>query len=229
MVQQLMETFQMTLRDDLIETLQSHSDKQQTCEFFIRLMSIQEIVEAVECLSAFEMYREIIPLWTDDHSNYVGVYFWGPMQYRVCYINHEETDLSPAFRSVQSFSTLLEQHPESDWYDLPKDYPGSETNAALIANDMVAIAELNTALQAEELDEEIRCQLLFSIMALTPYHKLDTLMSYMDDENMYVQERACEILGFHKYEPAKSRLEEIAESGSHNGKTAARSALARMN
>ncbi|RJG25253.1 LacI family transcriptional regulator [Paenibacillus thiaminolyticus] len=45
---------------------------------------------------------------------------------------------------------------------------------------------------------------------------------------MYVQERACEILGYHRHVPAKEKLWEIAQSGMANGRQAAKGALARI-
>lgn len=45
---------------------------------------------------------------------------------------------------------------------------------------------------------------------------------------MYVQERACEIFGFHQYVPARDKLRMIAETGMHNGKLAAKRALKKI-
>lgn len=45
---------------------------------------------------------------------------------------------------------------------------------------------------------------------------------------MYVQERTCEIIGFHRYLPAREKLIEVSINGMHNGKLAAKRALARM-
>ncbi|MGQ3479107.1 LacI family transcriptional regulator [Paenibacillus sp. TY11] len=44
-------------------------------------------------------------------------------------------------------------------------------------------------------------------------------------EDMYVQERACVLLGHHRYEPATESLKEVVEHGMPNGKPAARKAL----
>ncbi|MEO3944273.1 hypothetical protein [Gorillibacterium sp. CAU 1737] len=76
--------------------------------------------------------------------------------------------------------------------------------------------------------DERRCQYLFSLMALTPYEDLDSLLIYLEDEDMFVQERACEIVGHHRYEPAREKLNWVAAEGTHNGKLAAKKALAKM-
>lgn len=43
-----------------------------------------------------------------------------------------------------------------------------------------------------------------------------------------VQERACEIIGFHRYTPTREKLIEVSKDGMHKGKLAAKRALVRM-
>ncbi|HDR7947437.1 TPA: LacI family transcriptional regulator [Bacillus toyonensis] len=45
---------------------------------------------------------------------------------------------------------------------------------------------------------------------------------------MWVQERAAEILGFHRYVPASEKLNWVKEHGQHNGKMVAELALKRI-
>ncbi|MEY8744400.1 HEAT repeat domain-containing protein [Bacillales bacterium AN1005] len=193
-------------------------------------MEIEEVIEMADFMSEMEVYQGIIPLWTDDHSNYIGLQVQGACQYRISYINHEETDVSPGFRSVQSFISKLEQHPSYDWDELNKDYPSDiEISHAEMDEDLRCIDELNKFISSnQQIDDDIRCQYIFSIMALTPKRNLDSLIKYLDDEDMYVQERACEILGFHRYIPARDKLVEVSTNGMHNGKLAAKRALARI-
>lgn len=144
-------------------------------------------------------------------------------------MNHEETDLSPAFRSAGSFIAALEQNPNHDWDDLKKDYPqGQNNNNESNAADLQSIEQINHMLQTPDLDDDVRCQYIYSVLALTPYNHLDTLLKFLDDEDMYVQERACDILGYHKYLPAREKLRELSQHGMHNGKLAAKRALARL-
>ncbi|MED4956184.1 hypothetical protein ABEO75_14500 [Paenibacillus macerans] len=63
-------------------------------------------------------------------------------------MNHEETDLSPAFRSAGSFIAALEQNPNHDWDDLKKDYPqGQNNNNESSAADLQSIEQINHMLQ----------------------------------------------------------------------------------
>ncbi|MCG7409428.1 HEAT repeat domain-containing protein [Paenibacillus sp. ACRRX] len=226
----LFNRFSITLPIRLVEELETHSKQQKDQKYFLRLMEFDEIIETADFMSEMEVYQDIIPLWTDDHSNYIGLHFQGACKYRISYINHEETDLSPSFRSISSFITKLEQHPNLDWDELKKDYPSEiEFSNTELAEDSICIEELNKLISSNELiNDDVRCQYIFSIMALTPKRDLDSLIKYLDDEDMYVQERACEIIGFHRYIPAKEKLTEVSKNGMHNGKLAATIALSRI-
>ncbi|MGG3510128.1 HEAT repeat domain-containing protein [Paenibacillus lautus] len=220
----------ITLPIVLVEELETHNKKQKDQIYFLRLMEFEEIIELADFMSEIEVYQDIIPLWTDDNSNYIGLHIQGACKYRISYINHEEADLSPGFRSISSFITKLELHPNSDWDELKKDYPSEiEISSTEIDEDLSCIDELNNLISSNQLiNDDIRCQYIFSIMALTPKGYLNSLIKYLDDEDMYVQERACEIIGFHRYIPAKEKLIEISINGMHNGKLAAKRALARI-
>lgn len=226
----LFKRLSVTLPIELVEELETHYKRQKEQKFFLRLMELDEIVELTDFMSKMEVYQDIIPLWTDDNSNYIGLYIQGACKYRISYINHEETDLSPGFRYISSFITKLELHPNLDWDELKKDYPsGIEISSTEIDEDLRSIDKLNNLKSSNQLiNDDIRCQYILSIMALTPKRYLDTLIQYLDDEDMYVQERACEIIGFHRYNLAREKLLEVSINGMHNGKLAAKRALERI-
>ncbi|MDG0876146.1 hypothetical protein L5D93_28545 [Paenibacillus thiaminolyticus] len=122
----------------------------------------------------------------------------------------------------------LEQSPDLDWDDLKKDYPtGADIDTQHLEDERKCIDELNDLLHSHQLDEDYRVQLIYSVMAVTPMTDLDSIVKYLDDEDMYVQERA-EILGYHRHVPAKEKLREIAQSGMPNGRQAAKGALAKI-
>ena len=199
-------------------------------DYLIRLLSIEEVTEMYLYLNEDVNISEVLPLWTDDSSNYVGVYMFGPQTGKVCFINHEEIDLSPVYPNVHTFIKILLENSESDWYELPTHYPLSKdhTDELQVKQDVQAIKELKNLLKNPELDEDKRTQYLFSIMAITPYTQLDEIIPLLEDSNMWVQERAAEILGFHRYLPAKEKLNWVKEHGQYNGKMAAELALKRI-
>lgn len=230
MFRELLNRLNITLPIALIEELENHKQKQMNQTYLLRFMECDEIMETTEYMSEIEVYRDMIPLWTDDHSNYIGLHFRGACQYRISYISHEETDTSPGFRNISSFIAALELHPDVGWEEFKKDYPSdTERNRRETEEDLNAIDELKHLIRDNEsIDDDLRCQYIYSIMALTPNSGLDSLIPYLDDEDMYVQERACEIMGFHRYIPAREKLLEVSLSGMPNGKSAAKRALARI-
>lgn len=86
---------------------------------------------------------------------------------------------------------------------------------------------MKNLLKKPELTEKKRAQYLFSIITLTPYAQLHEILPLLDELDMWIQERAAEILGFHRYVPASEKLNWVKEHGQHNGKMAAELALKR--
>ncbi|MEK4428727.1 HEAT repeat domain-containing protein [Paenibacillus sp. FSL M7-0802] len=226
-LQEVLERLAIHLPDDMVEALHVHSKEREGRNVQLQLMNEQELAEGIKWMGQIEVFKHIVPLWTDDHSNYVGIYVEGPLAYKLCYISHEETDLSPAYRSAFSLITELEQNPALEWEQLRKDYPsGEDISTEQLAEDIRCMNELRALLEKDSpVDDDVRCQLLYSLMAITPTCELDSLLPYLDDEDMYVQERACVLLGHHGYEPATELLKEVVKHGSPNGKLAARKAL----
>src|ERR1035438_7102570 len=96
-----------------------------------RLMPVAEVLTTQVAMNRIRVPKTGAPiwLWTDDNSNYCGVYTDGPLSGWVTVIDHEEPMLAPAFRSVSSFvSQLLVESPNHDngevcdWaaYDIPQ-------------------------------------------------------------------------------------------------------------
>jgi hypothetical protein len=84
-------------------------------------------------------------LWTDDNSNYCGIYIDGPLKNWLCVFDHEEEMLTAAFRSISSFmSRLLHETRKSDEQlracDLPyfeREIPELIPSRETAANDML--------------------------------------------------------------------------------------------
>lgn len=229
----------MKLRDTLLklsievcnsidEDILNYENVCKLSHFDMRVLTLSEIEELSFLFRNNLMFNNLVPLFSDDNSNYAAVYVGGPMKNKICYLDHEETDISPVFRSINSFVQAIRQNPESGWCDIPRDYPvlleELETNRT--SDDLRVIEEIRNFINKEnELDENYRANLLFCIMALTPKSNLNEIIKYLYDEDMWVQERACRVLGYHKYEPATEHLKKVMENGMHNGKLAAKRAL----
>ena len=99
----------------------------QALESFVSRDGFQRITnENLEGMVVFfkqytEDFDEILPIMTDDNSNYFCVYYKGDNKEKVCYLNHDEIDLTPRFKSIESLIHVIGTHPESwDFEELPE-------------------------------------------------------------------------------------------------------------
>jgi len=181
--------------------------------------------------------------WTDDNSNYAALYLSGPLVGKVCYLDHEEPDLSPVYRSLGSFLGELRSATitRTNWYDMPTDYfvpinyylhgggnPLPSTDADM--NDDRAVADILRS-QLKELwaaDSDEHRFLCFAIMGLTPPPAMGSIVEFLHDEDMWIEARAADALGIHKYSGAVDLLADLALRGAGNGVISAINALGRI-
>lgn len=196
-----------------------------------------EITDIEEAINIYTSYLidvleidDLFPLWTDNNSNYIGVYIKGHLEGKVCFFSHE-ADISPTYPNITVFLNELMKDVECNWEDLQTYYPILEKNICSEQEkneNLKIIEELNKVLKDENLSEFLIQHYSFSIMALTPHTHLETIYPFLQSEDMYIQEKACNILGLHQYKPAITFLKEITENGTINGKFAAQNAINNM-
>lgn len=192
----------------------------------------EEFAEMQAYLGSFPVYQFLVPFLTDDNSNYYCLYVDGPLKGMVCYVDHEELDLAPRFRSLSSFINTLNNHPGSygleDFEDRAFDFPSREVSPNYL-QDQKIIGALYHALAAAADDDQQRTQTAFALMALASPTDIETIIyPFLDDEDMYVQERAIALVGFHAYQPAVAKLTALATQAQHNGQLAAKIALQKI-
>ena len=68
-----------------------------------------------------EDYENVLPVMTDDNSNYLCVYYKGDDKGKVCHLSHDEIDLTPRFKSIESLIHVIKTNPEAwDFEELPE-------------------------------------------------------------------------------------------------------------
>jgi hypothetical protein len=211
--------------------------------------SVGDLYRLMSTAEVREMHPSLVPpygfdafgrrcFWADDQSNYAALYVEGPLAGRVCLLNHEELDPAPVYRSVASFLTAVANAGKrgffADGTDYPTppsaDYPAlgpADATEAEKSDDQDAIRSL-VPLSETAVEDDERILYAFSIMALTPYESTADLLRFSEDEDFYIQERACDLLGLRRWESAIPTLEEVALHGVSNGKIAAIRALGRI-
>ncbi|MFT3704160.1 MAG: HEAT repeat domain-containing protein [Agriterribacter sp.] len=181
--------------------------------------------------SQFPIYRNLVALLTDENSNYWCINVKGPMKGMICYLSHGEPNVEPKFKDVSSFLKAIDKNSEAYGFDdldeTSFDFPNAEKPTEF-SNRKQIVENLKADFNTEN-DEEVRQQIAFSIIALTLADEIeDNIYPFLDDEDMYVQERAIQMLGIHKYKPAKEKLIVLKTSAMPNGQTAIGIALKKI-
>lgn len=216
-------------------------------ELPFNLMTLEEVRELLtfsdwyyeELQKNLQDNDKICAFWSDGNSNYAAVYLSGLLEGKICFIDHEETDLSPVFRDFTNFyQSIFEIHAlnlrqpsaESGWWDMKTDYPKlvKDENEEFYFEDLL-LAEKFIELFREETGYEKKQHLAFCAMNLLPLSETDKILEFVRSDDMWIQERACQLLGEKKSEKAIPVLAEVARSGNHNGKIAAMIALRNFN
>lgn len=194
-----------------------------------QLIPLPVFEELIQYRDEFGLPETVSPLIDCGGSNYIGIHTSGILKNKICFIDHEEMDVSPVFRNVQQLLSAITAAPECyDYRDIPEasfDYPSLPgLSVPWLSADRACVTALREQFNAAP---ELT-QLAFSIMALTPYDDIAQLIPWLNSKDMYIQERAIRIFGFHRYAPVKQQLEELTTKALHNGQIAARVALRRF-
>ena len=187
-----------------------------------------EFTEMLNYFKQFPVYKNIIPIVTDEQSNYWCLYITCPMKGMVCHLDHDEISLEPKFKNISNFISAIENNNEVyDFYEFDDsvfDFPSTKDFGEFTERKKI-IDQLSTDLK-RQIDKQQIQQLAFSIMALTSSDEIESnIYPFLESEDMWIQERVIRMLGFHKYKPARGKLTELTTTAMHNGKLAVKNAL----
>lgn len=214
----------------------------------MELMPPEEIEEFLEDLPLqfdLENVHGECALWRDWNGGMAVVYLQSPLFGHVSMRDHLYVfnPIPVAYRSLQSFFESMEEAAKSDldWYQAPTDYyidteyyvngtaickPPTEED---IAFDRKVVRQLRAEYQAAEISGEMELQFYCeNIIGITPPYDTADILELMDVDDMYVQAHACDVLGNRKFQPAITRLGEMARTRCGNGQTAAVGALGKI-
>jgi hypothetical protein len=220
--------------------------------FTFRLMSCEEVMANHQLLRDYEAEHPEywFPLdaryfWMEGNSDYAGVYLSGSLAGKVCLYDHEDPNFAPRFRSVANFCDWYNRYlaalnametPDDlhSWHNdnVSADYPlledAPETDAADLALAQELTTQFNAITDRSYETRRYRHYLGFSAMNLLPFSASNRLLEFTYNDDMWIQARACELLGKRRYLAAIPRLAEVVQEGTHNGRLAADYALKQM-
>lgn len=209
----------------------------------MRLLPANEVIEATEGIGRFVSLRDSAVFWGGQNGEFAAVFLDGPLLGRVYIFDYDGRNDSVAYRSVTSFVQSLNAGVQdgADWTDLQTDYyvdseyfirgaavckPADDND---LKSDRKAVKALRMEYASASIDDEPdHHHYAMNIMGLTPPTETPTILEFLDTDDMWIQERACNILGHRRYEPVVEKLGTIACEGTTNGRGAAIRALGRI-
>jgi hypothetical protein len=209
----------------------------RSSEFALRLMSIDQVLHFAEAVESWHFPPEICFLWSDDNSNYAGVYVSGELKGKVCFLEHDSnTGLEPQFRSVRDFVeamlNLADQYDDDedifiDISTLVTDYPLLKEMPETDAEDM-ALAEHFIRLYEQTADDDLSDYYAACAMQLLPLSASEKLIPFMKSDGWGASALACRLAGWKRYLPAIPHLVEAARTVLGNRDWQAMNALGDM-
>jgi hypothetical protein len=201
-----------------------------------RLLPVREAIETnAGCSDVVDFMPKpgkVALLWTDDNSNYMGVYTSGLLSGWLTVLDHDNPALVPAYRSVASlYARLATDHVAATATDIPlmpRDLPAVRDDSTHLAKDR-ELAAVFFNLYRDEADEDMRRIYAMTSICLTPVCDTQSVVAFFSDDDMWTPEAAVGLMEFRRYHRAVNELERLVINGRTNGDSAAMCLLARMN
>jgi hypothetical protein len=209
------------LSSDLRTLYEDHGGIRSRSRLPMRMLSPTEVADTL--LAVRENFPDLLDesaglFWTDDNSNYVGVFLVGPLCGRVFFLDHEEPTDAPRFRNVHSFCRSMLGAIDHEWVEVATDYPRL-VNPADIESDedrLLAIAYLRRLGTTHSPDEYSR--LAHHALNLLPPLDFTLALPLFGSDDMWVQERTCQVMGHWRCAEAIPDLIRVGQTGMHNGR-----------
>lgn len=179
----------------------------------VMLMQEEEFTTTQQWLSAYSLGAQLLPIFTNNESDFAAVYTTGLLKGKVALLIHDALDFTPAFSSIQSFLKVIEQYNFDDWYNIPKtqcDYPIKEESQA----EPYLLKECWKQIEANQFSShEEKILICKTAISLTPPSQLNKLLVFLESpftdnpQHREITEWAIYCLAVaHQYTPAKGTI-----------------------
>ena len=187
------------------------------------LMSDKEREVTLKWIAQYNLDFELLPLFSNQESDFVAIYTTGFLKDKVVIIRHDEGVFAPQFRSLDSFLKAYEkaamQADFYDWEDIEVydyDYPITEEEQA----ETAIWQECWQRIEANHFTSDVQKEAIQTMAIwLTPPSQLDTLLPFVQKEtafkeSLFVITYAIDTLGItYQYEPARPLIAELLKTG----------------
>ena len=188
----------------------------------VALMDEDELKLTKDWLLNYAIGFDVLPLFSNRESDFVGVYTNGFLKGKVAIVNHDNINFAPQFKSVESFlnayKKAIKKEDFYDWqdFDKPYDYPIIDESEA----ESQLLQECWHQIETEQLHSSTHKEIVYkTLIGLTPPSQLDTLLHFLNKdfalnkEHKEIVDYAMEVLGVvHLYQPAKPLIAELLKT-----------------
>ncbi|AMM50713.1 hypothetical protein TH61_05325 [Rufibacter sp. DG15C] len=160
-------------------------------KYNLRLLEPQEVIEEYAYLqeeSTLTFGLPLLPFLTDGNSNSVGIYCSGVFRGMLVYLDHEDLDFTPAFKSVDSFTEHL-------WLNEPENI-GEETEypRAKGAEEDYPLFLLSLTNYRETEDRDTKTYWALCALNFVPDDEPGILREFLLSGDKLVHEKACAVI-----------------------------------
>lgn len=227
-IKALEKSLAIKLPKDLVAIYSAYNGQVDRENLPFRLLSTTEAPQVNQVFSGDKVLPPDVRLfWTNDGDYYAGLFFDGVFKGNVCFFDSAERDFAPRYKTIKRFLEALVSAIGTglEARDMPSDF-------GLTGNrDEGGILDTLRQQFRSATAHRSRRQLAFNVMALIPPNRAEELFPFLDDEDLWVQERAVETLGKYQHQEAIPLLIKVAERETtriHNARIASIVALGRM-
>lgn len=199
----------------------------------VRLIPIHELPEIQELMvpvwARTERLGNVVWLWSDDNSNYVGLYTSGPVKGWLTVYNHEGGPIPVAYGSTSSFLRCLVDSMAQDADDedapshavsIPREVPRRAHDSSTADQEWALAQELLRIAKSKPKGDAQRPYLYGSIL-LTPFDRTNAIEPLLDEDDMWTPALVADVMRWRRYAGAVDRLGRMVESNEDSAAIAA--------
>ncbi|MEM9029168.1 MAG: hypothetical protein AAGC70_12440, partial [Pseudomonadota bacterium] len=159
--------------------------------------------------------RVMLPLFWEGGGNYAGIFVGGPLRGRCFIHDHGEPLNLPVFQNLgRMILAFAKVHDLDDIYfdNLTGDYPSRDASQ-LLADDV----ELSKRFLKQYFEEKPRDSYWALLgMQLSPASDTGILLRMLDEDDVWIQAKACELIGFRRFVGGIDGMIKVALRGANN-------------
>ncbi|HZW05988.1 MAG TPA: hypothetical protein VFF65_02600 [Phycisphaerales bacterium] len=215
---------------EVAELYQNCDGASECGDAYLRPLPVSEVIANPDFGPALLQRWGALLCFTDDQSNYAGVYTGGPLAGMVVLLHHEEPSPAPRYRSIADMLAAVIDGSVEDvmWGQGNAQFPiAAAATPAVGETEASALADRVLAL-ASEADDDARRDLQTCVLHLLPKARIAEVRAALSVDDVWIPELAAKIVSAAGDEASLPSLLALVKRGKPNGDIAAILAIGRL-